>query len=53
MDWTSLWRDLSRSFYTIAVAKGYAGILQPNGLDNDVSSMRKVCFYTAFIADNP
>jgi hypothetical protein len=50
---TSLWRDVSRNLYETAVALGYNGTLEPNPLDNKISAMRKACFYSAFIAENP
>ncbi len=49
---TDLWRKLSRVFYGLAVGQGYAGI-EPNMLDSKISSMRKVCTYTAYLALNP
>jgi hypothetical protein len=49
---TSLWRDISRNFFEIAVANGYSGTLEPNALDNKMSAIRKACFYSAYIVDN-
>jgi len=50
---TNLWRTVARLTYDMAVSHGYSGNLTPNALDNEMSSMRKTCFYTAFIVDNP
>jgi hypothetical protein len=47
--YTSLWRKISQNYYAMAVARGYVGTLEPNALDSEISAMRKVCFYTAFI----
>lgn len=53
MSTTNSWRQAARGFYDLAVSSyGYTGSLLPNALDSEISSMRKVCFYTAFIADN-
>lgn len=49
---TSLWRDISRNFFEIAVALGYNGTMEPNALDNKMSAIRKACFYSAYIVDN-
>lgn len=49
---TSLWRDISRNFFEIAVAHGYTGTLEPNALDNETSAMRKAAYYSAYIVDN-
>jgi len=43
---------ISRNWYEIAVANGYNGTLEPNSLDNEISAMRKVCYYTAWVVDN-
>lgn len=48
----SLWRDISRNFFEIAQALGYAGLLEPNALDSKISSQRKVVTFTAYIAEN-
>lgn len=53
MSYTDLWRWVARYFHEMAVSHGYSGTLEPNGLDSAISSMRKACFYTAFIVDNP
>lgn len=50
---TDLWRDVCRNFFEIAQAHGYVDILEPNGLDNETSSMRKSVVFTAFIGNNP
>ncbi len=50
---TNLWREVARQCFVWAQAHGYTGNLEPNALDNEMSSMRKTCFYTAFIVDNP
>jgi len=50
--WTGIWRKISQNWYQIAVANGYAGTLEPNSLDNEISAMRKVCYYTAWVVDN-
>lgn len=50
--WTSLWRKLAQDYYIIAVSLGFNEPLEPNGLDAQIDSMRKVCVYTAYIADN-
>lgn len=50
---TGLWRDISRNLFELAQAHGYSGTLEPNGLDNKMSAIRKACFYSAFIVDNP
>lgn len=50
---TNLWREIARNYFDIARARGYSGNLEPNGRDNKISSIRKTCFYTAFIAANP
>lgn len=50
---TSSWRKVSHNFFIIARARGYAGTLEPNPLDTMTSAMRKACFYSAFIVDNP
>lgn len=46
---TDLWRKIARNLYEIAVAAGYTGTLEPNGLDNVTSSQRKAVVYAAFI----
>lgn len=51
--WTSLWRKISQNYYIKAVAKGFSEPLEPNALDNQQSAMRKVCYYTAWLAANP
>lgn len=50
---TNLWRGIARLYFGIAQAHGYSGGLEPNALDDKISSIRKTCFYTAFIVDNP
>jgi hypothetical protein len=50
---TSLWRAVALNLYEIAMANGYSGALQPNALDNEVSSMRKCVVYTAFLGVLP
>jgi len=52
LGWAELWRMISRNWYEIAVANGYNGTLEPNSLDNEISAMRKVCYYTAWVVDN-
>ena len=47
----SLWRAIALNLYQLAQAHGYTGILEPNALDNEVSSMRKCVVYSAFIYD--
>lgn len=49
---TSLWRRISQYYYAMAQSHGYSGDLTPNPLDDKISAMRKVCFYTAFIVDH-
>lgn len=50
---TNLWRQIARLAFDWAVAHGYSGNLEPTGLDSEMSSMRKTCFYTAYVVDNP
>lgn len=49
---TGLWRDVSRNFFEIAQAHGYAYTLEPNGLDGAINAARKACYYSAFILEN-
>lgn len=49
---TSSWRKIANNFFVIAQARGYAGTLEPNPLDNMVQSMRKACYFSAFIVDS-
>ncbi len=48
---TSLWRAVALNLFELAQSYGYTGILEPNALDNDTSSLRKCVFYSAFICD--
>lgn len=50
---TNSWRKIANNFFVMAVARGYAGTMEPNPLDNLTSSMRKACYFSAFIVDNP
>ena len=50
---TSLWREISQNYYAMVLDRGYSGIITPNALDSEISAMRKVCFYTAYLVDNP
>ena len=49
-DSTSSWRKIARNLWIEAVAEGYVGTLEPNGLDAEMQSMRKACQYTAELA---
>ena len=49
---TNLWRKASENFFEIAQQFGYSDFLEPNGLDNEVSSMRKSVTFTAYIGEN-
>lgn len=48
---TNLLRKIARNLYTRAVADGYVGI-EPNALDDYMSSLRKIVYYTAYLAEN-
>lgn len=47
---TVLWRKISQNYYEQAVAAGFTENIEPSGTDDIISSMRKVCTYTAFLA---
>lgn len=49
---TSLWRKVSENLFIIAQAAGYSGTLEPNALDNEISSMRKCVTWSAYIGEN-
>ncbi len=49
--WTSLWRKISQNYYQMAVTAGFNEPLEPNALDTQQQAMRKVCYYTAFLAE--
>lgn len=48
---TNLLRKIARNLYTRAVADGYVGI-EPDALDDYMSSLRKIVYYTAYLAEN-
>lgn len=48
--WTDLWRKISQNYFIMAQAAGFTENLEPNALDTQQQAMKKVCYYTAFLA---